>query len=1225
MAEFDGVRRLITGRQAAHLDIILKIRKCERDEKKDRQAPELSAGEWEVHEQVCQPYRIRAVVTASQPVSRRDILGQLAKFRFHVDEDAVVREFAGFVSRFDSVSKSRDGCIYRVEIRQHLAKLDGPSNCATYQQKTSADIIEEVIKRNDLRPWIRVVQRLRRQHPRHPFRMQYNMGDWDYCRLEMEQAGLFTFTEVDKHGEVTVIADDIGGYTRPAISVKDRPPSGMHTFEESIYSLKVKTRTIPESFIVADYSPDNHAMLFREQGQARDEFGTQTHDDTTMGTPMVWGTHHEDEAGAKREATLRHEASRAHQVTCKGKSTIPSIRPGCIVKPDTLADSQDGTLDAKEGVFVTKVVHRGAPNQNYRNTFRAIPANRPYRLAIDPSQWPRVHTLGFTVTSPDKYTYPYLDAEGRIVVRFHCDFGNWPKGGESIPLRMAKPFASKDHSGLNMPPVDGDHGIAGFYEGNPNKPFALCFLPNARNPDLINSSRRRISRSEIRTRAGNKIWFDDWEKQEGIELSTEHSGRSQLNLGFIPDRDLKERGTGAEVRTGEHLVARGGAGVMVTAYNQAGGSGKVLAMDETDAQFKDHQVMSKSLADSAAASKASPADTDAQKGINDGLHWLKKPGVLVTGPGPVGVVSGDGVHVAADGSIIGTAKKGIHLSTLKRFTAAARGVISLFSQKGMSLITAAGDLVMQAQHGRAQLASQGDMTFETVEGVLHIKSHKEIILNCGGTYLKLSPGGIEAGSRGGVVFRTTGLKKIGPAQMDLGGAAFAPKFVPYTTSCEVWRTNPKFAPQAPAAAPIPAQWEGLANRGAVAPAPSLDAGSMASAGGGALQDAQPFPQTQRLPGSTGSAGGSAGTGGLVINDPDNERANCVAPDPIQLQSAAPCNWQLADFTVNATMERETPTYRKYGITRTARYGTDEKPTMCSGTGTTTCQFSYDSSSKTLTAKVVTALVPRLLVKMNRSTGEPLRDENNDYVVVQYSTFENGENSNKSYAEQGLMLVERDPKEVDASTYKSMIENTLNQGNYKLILDGCQKGGACGCRVVVKFCADVHVVKKADAPAINPNIVINLFPTTKRADANNWPEAEYEFVGSRKREVVTQTKAHETGHLFNFPDEYWREGGFVHSIYVQNGLDIDFTLADANKSMNKIWVIETEDNLMGGGCTKPTATIQPYYLEYIRRWFSAHTNKLWRVGYNAPVVAPQKAEPSGQNPTPKEKGGTHVKK
>ncbi|MEX3966476.1 hypothetical protein AB4Y42_30340, partial [Paraburkholderia sp. EG286B] len=132
MAESDKPVRLVTGRQSAHLDIILKARRYERDERSERRAPGLSVVEWAVREESCQPYRIRALVSTAGPVARRDILGQLARFRFQVDEGAVVRKFAGFVSRFESVSNSRDGCTYRVEILQHLAVLDGPSNCATY-------------------------------------------------------------------------------------------------------------------------------------------------------------------------------------------------------------------------------------------------------------------------------------------------------------------------------------------------------------------------------------------------------------------------------------------------------------------------------------------------------------------------------------------------------------------------------------------------------------------------------------------------------------------------------------------------------------------------------------------------------------------------------------------------------------------------------------------------------------------------------------------------------------------------------------------------------------------------------------------------------------------------------------------------------------------------------------------------------------------------------------
>uniref|UniRef100_UPI0036DA0819 contractile injection system protein, VgrG/Pvc8 family n=1 Tax=Streptomyces rochei TaxID=1928 RepID=UPI0036DA0819 len=126
------------------------------------------------------------------------------------------------MTQFDSVSESRDGYTYRIVMRQHLAVMDGPSNCATYQGMASWEIIKEILARYDLRFWIQVEFNLRREHPRHPFRFQYNMGDWDYIKLEMEQAGLYCYTRTGEHGDVLVIADDVDGYMRPAIPVLDR-------------------------------------------------------------------------------------------------------------------------------------------------------------------------------------------------------------------------------------------------------------------------------------------------------------------------------------------------------------------------------------------------------------------------------------------------------------------------------------------------------------------------------------------------------------------------------------------------------------------------------------------------------------------------------------------------------------------------------------------------------------------------------------------------------------------------------------------------------------------------------------------------------------------------------------------------------------------------------------------------------------------------------------------
>lgn len=1187
MAEHDGVARLITGRQAAHMEIIRRHPddRPPAGERKTRKMPEVSVVKWQAHEEVCKPYRIKALISTSGPVSRKDILGQWAKFTFQTEEGAQVREFSGFISRFHSVSHSPDGYTYRVVMRQRLAMLDGPSNCATYQNRSSAEIVGEILERHDSRLWMRVEYRLRRQHPRHPFRFQYNMGDWAYCRLEMEQAGLFSFTETDKHGEVLVIADDIDGYTRSAIGLPQRPASGLLTFDESIYSLKVRTRTIPDSFIVADYNPENAAMIFHEKARACDEFSMEQHDGTTLGTPMVWGTHHEDTEGAKREATLRHEAARSQQVTTKAKSTMPVVRPGCVVKPEMLdadATGETDSYDSKDGVFVWKVVHRGARNQNYSNTFHAIPANRPYRMPIDESRRPRIHgTLGATVTSPDRYTFPYLTAKGEIVVRFHCDFGNWPKGAESMPLRMAKPFASRNRSGMNMPPVHGDEAGVAFREGNPNKPYVLMFMPNAVNEDLINSSRRRISRSEIRTRSGNKLWFDDWDNQRGIELSTEEAGRSQLNLGYIPDGELKERGRGAELRTGDHLVSRGGAGVMVTAYNQAGGSGKVLAMEETDAQFRDHQAMGQALAESASASKASPADTVAQQGISDGLHELKKPGVLVTGPGPMGIAAGDGMHLAADGSIIGTAKKGIHLSTLKRMTAAARGVMSFFSQQGMSLITSAGDFVAQAQRGGMQLASQGDMSVESVNGVVHVKASKEIILNVSGTYVKISGGGVEIGSRGSVLYRTAGVKGSGPAQMDLGGAAFAPAFVPYTTGCEVWRTNPAFVPP-PAPAPAMAAAEN-----AVAPAPNAVADALSR-----LASAQP---------ETGSGTGS--TAALTLTDSINEPAANTAPDPIKLAKAIPCDWKITDLKADIKQHMEASSY--WGMLDDRTPWSDPKTgTQFRGGGSrdSRFEFAYSEQDKAITCTVRVMLVPMDLFPVDAQGN---RDSAAIAQTIPYSSGDHWQMTAGSTV-QGVKMDYRDAvgDTYDLIALRSRIEAVLNRGNYRLILDGCSKGAACGCRVKVNFRVDLRVsVKGVSIPGFNPHVSNHLFPSVLRADTSAWGE-QYKYKG--KRQIFDYPKsnveAHECGHYFNFPDEYYDRGGWLHQSYIKDE-HIDFSLVDA-KAGTLTWQGRSDKNLMGYGANEAlqpgrvTATIKPYYLEYVRRQFSLSTSKLWRVGYDA---------------------------
>ncbi|TDV37927.1 uncharacterized protein DUF2345 [Paraburkholderia caballeronis] len=511
-------------------------------------------------------------------------------------------------------------------------------------------------------------------------------------------------------------------------------------------------------------------------------------------------------------------------------------------------------------------------------------------------------------------------------------------------------------------------------------------------------------------------------------------------------------------------------------------------------------------------------------------------------------------------------------------------------------------MVIQAQRGAAQLAAQEGVTVESVNGVVHVKSPKEIVLGVGGSYIRITPDGIEMGTRGGITHRTSRLSKTGPAQMDLGGQAFAPVLVPFTTDCEVWRTKSNFTEEI-AAAPEPAEWESFANTDAVAAAPVDETVAGTQTATGLAASAAPASTAENdSPSFFGRISDLLDTSPIKIKDKENAPKKKTGlknyPTPVKLENAVPCNWQMANFERgDDDLRGETKVYRKYGLSGDL----DVQEGECSGLLKSKCKYIYDAGKKILTAKVVIAFVPRVLVQVDPKTSQPLLDNDGNYITVRYETYKNGANSKKTFESQNLRMIDRDPGGANVSGFKREIEGTLNKGNYKLILNGCQKGAACGCRVSVKFCVDIHVATQNDAERLGASKIINLFPETARADSGNWPEAEYEIdVDGKRVPTANQVKAHEAGHLFVFPDEYWKGGGSAHEDYIKNDGTLNFELGskNANEKSREMWQLYSDGNLMGQAALRETAAIQPYYVEYIRRWFSEYTNKEWSVGYEA---------------------------
>jgi type VI secretion system secreted protein VgrG len=588
------------------------------------------------------------------------------------------------------------------------------------------------------------------------------MDDWAYIHMLMQQEGIYCYFVAGKFGDELMFGDDIDHYLyKPKLQVPYREPAGLSSDQEAVHALQTHVETVQASFMVADYNPDKAWERYKAEANIASQ------DRTTYGQPYVYGTHHLDQAGARWEAQLRHEAAIAWQVVYEGESTVLDLCPARVLRLDLALP------DAPHGQVVVAVTHSGGRDRTYTNRYQAIPCERRFRLKIEDAKWPKIAgTLSARVTSPQRYTYAYMTEQGHYRVRFDFDFDTWPAGSESVPLRLAKPFAGGRQTGFHFPLIDGTEVAVAFRDGDPNKPYIAHALHNSIQTDLLKMSDRWMARNVIRTQSNNKLRFDDWKGEEHVKLATEH-GKSQLNLGYMADgRQVvrgrrNKRGAGFELRTDEHGAIRAGKGLFISADRQEKAAGGQLDMGAAVAQLEGALQIARSLAKSAVAAKADAADTDAQRQTNAELNQLTDPTVLVSAPASIGLASGHSVQVSANRDISAVAGKNADFSVIKKFTVAAGEVISLFARTlGIKLFAAQGPINVQAQSDAIALLAEKDLTITSSNGAIRITAPRELTLDCNGAYLRFAGGKITIGGEVDLLLKVITMQKQNAESFD---------------------------------------------------------------------------------------------------------------------------------------------------------------------------------------------------------------------------------------------------------------------------------------------------------------------------------------------------------------------------------------------------------------------------------------------------------------------------
>ncbi|MDY0921713.1 type VI secretion system tip protein VgrG [Leclercia sp. CFBP8987] len=686
----------------------------------------------------------------------------------------------GVVTHFKRISGSRDQATYQIIIEPFLSLLRKQFRTHRFfVNKSVPEVVTEVLQEHGLKGW-EYEFTLIADYPKREQINQYKESDLAFIERLLAEVGIFYFFSLQPETQTEVVhfADKQSAWTFGK-TLPLNSPSGMNDNKaDSVWGVNVRQNVVERSVTASDY---NHREAQNVLTSVPADMTRGEGDGVTYGEVYHYLPRHlerGDKITPSAEtgnfwARLEHERFLSGQTTVSGCSNDALLSPAQVLTISELAIPPTLPSETDNGIIITRTGYIASRKNALVVTWEGMPYYENRCLRPAPKKRPVVSgTLMARVTSAkDNDIYAWQDASGMYRVKFDADRDDKRQGMESMPVRFAKPYGG-DKYGFHFPLIQGTEVAIAFHEGDPDRPYIAHALHDSRHVDHITEA--NSTRNVIRTAGLNKLRMEDKRGEEHVKLSTEYGGKTQLNLGHNVDASRSLRGEGAELRTDKWVAVRGGAGVFISADKQPSASDKMLSMKEAVAQLENALSIARSLSDAAESAQAYPADIQSQKMLTDALTELAQPGMVLNAPQGVSISSPEGVRISSGSASVGiVAQNNADISAMKRFTVAAGEAISMLArQGGMKLFAAKGKVEMQAQDDALDAIAKKDITVTSAEGKIEITAATELVVNCGGAYIKLSGGNIELGCPGNILLKCANAQKMGAASLNTPAPEF---------------------------------------------------------------------------------------------------------------------------------------------------------------------------------------------------------------------------------------------------------------------------------------------------------------------------------------------------------------------------------------------------------------------------------------------------------------------
>lgn len=681
-----------------------------------------------------------------------------------------VRVIQGVVTGFERLSTSKDETRYALTLEPRLALLDRSHQNAIYQDMSVPQIVEKILgERHGMRGQDFLFL-LSKEYPRREQVMQYAEDDLHFITRLLGEVGIWFRFTTDTRLSIDVVEfyDSQQGYEK-GLTLPSVPPSGQHSKGvDSVWGMECHHNVVQKQVSTRDY---NYRQATQDMNTRVDATGG---DVTTYGDAYHWadnyltpGSAYDRNPAAESGAfyaRIRHERYLNGQTQTVAFTSCPALSPGMRLK---VTGGYEVAEVFTQGVVVTAMHSHARRDADFCVRFDGIPDSADFCFRPAPGRRPvMAGTLPARVTSTtENDTYGHIDKDGRYRVNMLFDRENWETGFESLWVRQSRPHAGGTY-GLHLPLLAGTEVAIGFEDGNPDRPYISGVLHDSAHGDHVTIL--NYKRNVLRTPANNKIRLDDERGKEHIKVSTEYGGKSQLNLGHLVDSEKQQRGEGFELRTDSWGAIRAQKGLFISADGQAKAQGLQREMQAALKELDAAREVTSGLRHAAQAAQAELADLERQTTLmNQTLSDLKQQALLLSAPSGIAQVTPASVQVSAGENLIVTAGQHADISIAKKLTLAVGDILSLFAHKlGIKMYASEGKVDIQAQSDALNLFAKEKLSVASSDNSVVISAKKEILLVCGGTFIRLSDAGVEVGTGKNVTLKCIAVQQQSAATLN---------------------------------------------------------------------------------------------------------------------------------------------------------------------------------------------------------------------------------------------------------------------------------------------------------------------------------------------------------------------------------------------------------------------------------------------------------------------------